>query len=120
MRTTYQSIYRQRETHLHTPKRRHFLSGKRLGLFTLLILMLSVTFGSIVQAWSGGTEDPENMLQVIVQPGDTVWALAKEYMNDGDDIRQHVHDILQHNNLVGRHLQVGEIIEIPFVSSLDR
>ncbi|WP_258276688.1 LysM peptidoglycan-binding domain-containing protein [Paenibacillus sp. SC116] len=120
MRTTYQSIYSQRETYLHTPKRRHFLNGKRLGLFALLVLVLSVAFGSIVQALSDGTGKQENMLRVIVQSGDTVWGLAKEHMNDGEDIRQNVYDIMHHNNLVGRHLQVGEVIEIPFVSSLDR
>ena len=49
---------------------------------------------------------------VVVQPGDTLWAIAAAHYRS-DDVRARVVDIERANGLQGPVIQVGETLRLP-------
>jgi len=50
-----------------------------------------------------------------VRPGDTVWQIAAQYVDSGDDIRDLVAAISQVNNLDrNARLSPGQVLKVPF------
>jgi len=58
----------------------------------------------------GGT--PAVYTEVVVQPGDTLWAIASDRY-PSSDVRAKVWQIEQINHLSGQTLQPGETLEVP-------
>jgi nucleoid-associated protein YgaU len=83
----------------------------RLGRRVLLVLgtLALTTFGLAVAA-QGGTGP--TYTTVVVQPGDTLWAIAATRY-PGDDVRQRVGDIEQANGLHGPQIEVGQTLRLP-------
>ena len=55
----------------------------------------------------------QQYLQIQVEPGDTLWAIAEEYMPDSMDRRESVHLISQVNDTSASELYPGQILDIP-------
>ncbi len=66
-----------------------------------------------VAARSARPEPPRRPLLVQVQYGDTLWTLAREYGDPGQDVREVVYQLQQANNLQGAELQAGQRLCIP-------
>jgi LysM repeat protein len=49
---------------------------------------------------------------VVVQPGDTLWAIAATHY-PSDDVRSRVDDIERANGLQGPVIQAGETLRLP-------
>jgi len=52
-------------------------------------------------------------LEVIVNSGDTVWDIAKEYRNEKQDVRELVYIILEVNEIENSMIYKGQKIRIP-------
>ena len=48
-----------------------------------------------------------------VEPGDTLWAIAKLHAPASIDIREFIHDIKAMNHLESSNLHVGQLLQIP-------
>jgi LysM repeat protein len=55
---------------------------------------------------------PVHYTVVVVQPGDTLWAIAAAHY-PGDDVRVRVDDIEQANGLAGPTIEVGQTLKLP-------
>lgn len=80
-----------------------------LGVVVSAALMLNVSSAEDSQAW----------VEVVVQEGDTVWAIAREHSVSSEDIRTKVHTIISENNLDGGHIYPGSKLLIPVISNYD-
>ncbi|MDK8180399.1 LysM peptidoglycan-binding domain-containing protein [Paenibacillus sp. UMB4589-SE434] len=123
MYTTYRSIYTQSTRPTYNGKSARKLRIKRFTLAITVIIGLFIAFGTIVQAISSNDNDSERgipaktSIRVIIQPGDTLWAIAKEHLSADMDIRDYVYIIMKNNDLNGGLIQAGDVIEVPLFSS---
>jgi nucleoid-associated protein YgaU len=85
--------------------------GIRLGR-RIAVALLTVAVGAIglAVAARGGSAPVEGT--VVVQPGDTLWAIAAEHY-PGDDVRVRVQDIEQANGLHGPGIEAGQTLRLP-------
>lgn len=90
----------------------------RRGRTVLMLFLVSATLivsGLAAQASSrdsdGGTA-PVSHQTVVVQPGQTLWSIAREVGSDRD-IRSLIHDIEELNGLSSGFLQAGQRLVVP-------
>lgn len=83
----------------------HF--GWRAGL---AVVVVALTGLGMAVAAQGGTSLRYTTL--VVQPGDTLWAIAAARY-PGDDVRQRVDDIEAANGLPGPQIEPGETLRLP-------
>ncbi|MBN3527485.1 LysM peptidoglycan-binding domain-containing protein [Paenibacillus apiarius] len=118
MYTTYRSIYNVSTTASEgkgKQRRSHHIRRLRLIVFTIALFF--VTCGSIVQAWGDDAQEPaatESAVErVLVQPGDSLWAIAAAYKPEHMDIRQYIYEIIVLNDMEGHTLLAGDVLFVP-------
>lgn len=57
----------------------------------------------------------DETITLTVQPGDTLWDLAKPYNKEGFDIRSYISMIMELNHLANQPLQPGQTILVPIL-----
>ncbi|WP_254611217.1 LysM peptidoglycan-binding domain-containing protein [Paenibacillus sp. JMULE4] len=72
--------------------------------------MFSFFFDQDVHAASS---QPQMYSYVEVESGDTLWSIASQYADQGQDIREYIHQIKGINHLKNSHLQVGQKLLLP-------
>lgn len=78
-----------------------------------LILIIGLTLSLFYGAVAGGSEQ-SSYIKVTVQPGDTLWKIAKDNsIQNNKDVRCLIYEIRQVNNLQTATLMPGQIIKIP-------
>lgn len=89
----------------------------RRGRVVLLLLMLVVLMGAVLAlgGYSAATDSRgpgESTRTVVVEEGDTLWAIAAEVAGPGE-VREVVHELEQLNALPGPELVEGQRIAVP-------
>jgi len=86
---------------------------KRLLLVLVISLTFNLIFGlsSIFKATATGNP-ANNFATLIVQKGDTLWTIARQYRS-GDDPRALVHEIKKLNQLSESSIYPGQALKIP-------
>jgi nucleoid-associated protein YgaU len=80
----------------------------RQWAFVLMaVLVLSLVLAKVVLGGGSQTD-----VMVVVQPGDTLWAIAAAHY-PSDDVRSRVDDIERLNGLQGPAIQAGETLRLP-------
>ncbi len=95
--------------------RRYRIKNKfRFTLFAV-ILMLGFAFGvnSFLGLDKASGAEPREYIQVKVQPGDTLWALAVKYGPENADLRALIYQICELNGISADTLYAGSYIRIP-------
>ena len=96
------------------PRQREQLRWKRAILlaFVALVLICSPLF-----AWSvsrpGSVAPAAPVVRVVVQPGDTLWGIAREYGPTREDVRRIVYRIKQANRLDTSLIHPGDVLLVP-------
>ncbi|MBO2531563.1 LysM domain-containing protein [Planifilum fulgidum] len=69
----------------------------------------------IAVAWGGRAagDGPEPTVDVRVEPGDTLWSLARRHADDSVDIRELISDIRRINQLEDAVIHPGQTLKIP-------
>lgn len=80
---------------------------RQWALVLTAVVILGVGLAKV--ALGGGVQSDAT---VVVQPGDTLWAIAAAHY-PSDDVRARVVDIERANGLQGPVLQVGETLRLP-------
>jgi nucleoid-associated protein YgaU len=83
---------------------------KKVVLITILTVIISLFSVSFIYAIATDKEQI-TIMEIEVEPGDTLWGLANKYYPDSKDIRKTVYDIKQSNNISG-HIYPGQVIKL--------
>lgn len=91
------------------------LTRRARRLTAVLLLAAGVALGSWLgplMTGSGGDLRLAGVSSVVVEPGDTVWSIARSVAGDGD-VRQVVARIRAANHLTSPDLQPGQVLRLP-------
>jgi len=80
---------------------------------TVMVLILSFAISALFGLGTASGNDIQEYIQVQVQSGDTLWALAKKYGPSDMDCRRVVYEIEKINNVTPDTLVSGQILLIP-------
>jgi LysM repeat protein len=78
-----------------------------IGVICFLIVVLV--------AWGDGAagDGPIPTVEVRVEPGDTLWSLARRHADDSIDVRELIGDIRRINHLDDTVIRPGQTLKIP-------
>ena len=100
------TAYRRARYHSKPMSRRQALALK-LGLSAAVLATLAAGFTSV--AYGGGRTGTE---QLVVQPGQSLWAIAQDRYPD-EDTRSKVGEIIRLNHIDGQAIYAGERLQVP-------
>ncbi|HYH24781.1 MAG TPA: LysM peptidoglycan-binding domain-containing protein [Blastococcus sp.] len=97
------------------PRLRLTARGRRLVV--VLVLALTVGVVSVGTAVLRGDGDGDGLQlmgtsSVVVQPGDTLWSIARSVADDRD-VREVIHSIRQANGLESGDIAPGQVLQLP-------
>jgi cell division protein YceG involved in septum cleavage len=111
--TTYSAGSR----HYGSRKTFRIYSKTRFGIFVSLMMIFLMLIAFIAGGFIFGQEatgmEEIRYENVTVEPGDTVWGIATNYVSNDQDIRDYVKAILKANNLKAGELYPNQILRIP-------
>lgn len=120
--STYKSIYND-TVKIEPVKQKKVLSGKgfykKVVMSTVILMILFTCFKLIgTNATTNSSAEPQAGEQVIVvQSGDTLWSIAKQYIDESDDVRYMIFKIQSRNVLQSSHIVPGQKLIIPKLKS---
>ncbi len=79
-----------------------------------LVFMMVIVIATV--AFSSNSNDENSVVPVVVQRGDTIWSIAKEYKPDGVDINRFVYEISANNGIKDGNIYCGQTIYVPVES----
>lgn len=92
-------------------KRRYVLKNK--GRFYIFVIMVTILLSSIsLLNFAQSADTGMAYTTVVVEPGDTLWDLAKEY-SSSKDLRRYIKKIEEVNNLKDSTIYEGDILKMP-------
>ncbi len=96
-------------------KRLRIVNKKRFMLSTILLMIILFFIISNIVAIINRVEgyDEPKYKEVIVDVGDSVWNLAREYSPKNKDVRRAIYDISLLNNLDTYDIYPGQVLKIP-------
>lgn len=96
--------------------KRIYVRGLMLGCLVLLIL----TFGAFgmgqfgdQDAFAASESTDIQQKSIVVEQGDSLWAIASEHAKNGQDLREYVHQLKKVNGLKSSTLHEGQKLLIP-------
>lgn len=75
---------------------------------TIIVFLLITLFSTSIAK----TNIEAETISYIVCKGDTLWTIAKDYKEDGKNIRQYVYEIKELNNMTNSNIYEGQILKI--------
>ena len=95
-------------------KKYRIRSRARFTLFmTVAILIIISITGTVIGANNAESLTKPVYSEIVIQSGDTLWNLAKEFGPDGKDIREVVYEICRINDISADSIYPGQTILIP-------
>ena len=83
---------------------------RHAGRWLLTLFVIALVGWGLARVVIGDTAPTETM--VVVEPGDTLWAIASEHYPDADP-RERVEAIESLNGLSGPQIEAGEVLRLP-------
>lgn len=77
----------------------------------LLLLLAGITVARAESTLAGDTVTAQ--IEHRVTAGDTLWDIAADYTDPGEDIRETIHDIMRANGLDSSVIVVGQVLVVP-------
>ena len=86
----------------------------RFAAFIVISLLMICPITNTVLGFNDATALTEQQyIEIVVEPGDTLWSIADEYMNDDMDPREAVYIICNTNEISADQLYAGQTLQIP-------
>lgn len=88
--------------------------GVKLAASCLVFMLLFSSF--LLMKTDASTEElvaSAEEISIVVVSGDTLWAIAKRYTNDRDDVRKTIYEIKERNRLQSANIHPGQKLIIP-------
>ena len=86
-----------------------FTTGKILLILSILIIIISIT------AFSQSNQTPAEFETIIVEPGETLWQIARENYNPQENLRKVIYEIRETNDLDNVILNPGQELKLPAI-----
>ncbi len=86
---------------------------KLVSVLIVAVAILLLIVPGFFSSHAGSMVSEQTYVEVTVQPGDTVWDLARHYGPEGADLRQTAYRIAQANDLEGYVIRPGQTLRIP-------
>lgn len=80
------------------------------SIFTLIFIII-ITFICLSQIFNK-EEIETTQTQYTVSKGETLWDIAKEFKQDGQDIREYIYEVKKINNMTSSMIYEGQVITI--------
>lgn len=116
--STYNSIHSRTDesTNNTLGETIHIIMKKNKQRTIRLILIVAILFLSLTGFMTVFADAGQEMTyeKVVVNPGDTLWAIGTEYKPEGMDIRDYVNQIQRINGLSSSDIQVGQMLNLPY------
>ena len=119
--------YQNIETVSHAGNKGSSRRARRaIKLFVLAIFFAAVLFAGILIGNSTGSKNVQasnvytettKYTSVKVMAGDTLWAIAEEYMPSGYDTTSYIEEVKRINNLTEDTIHAGAYLVIPYMPS---
>lgn len=102
------------EKHNDSNKRTYVRVPILVALLLCTVFFISTIFSLFFdQDVHAASSQPQVHTYVEVESGDTLWSIASQYADQGQDIREYVHKIKGINDLKNSNLQVGQKLLLP-------
>ena len=101
---------------MHPKKRSYFRRDrlrKRKKRLATLVVFVFLAFSTSMLFNSGGASDVPDYLEFAVQPGDTLWKIARMHLPDGMDIREFIFEIKKANDISTSIIHPGDVLLLP-------
>ncbi len=92
-------------------KRRYKLKNKGRFYTFIIIATIIISYISLL-SFAQSADIGDSYTSVVVEHGDTLWDLAKEYSSRGD-VRQYIKKIEQVNHLKDSVIYEGDVLKMP-------
>src|SRR5699024_1567636 len=90
------------------------LTARGRGVLATLALLCALAGGALLgMATAGGVEMPAETGQVTVLPGQTLWGIATEAADEGQDVRNVMQTIMTLNSLSSATVHPGQELAVP-------
>ena len=76
------------------------------------MLIVAFTMSSVAGYARAAEPEDDKYITVVVQSGDTLWTLAREYGPKDQDVRQTIYEICRLNDIQASDLKAGDQITI--------
>ena len=80
---------------------------------TVLVIAISMLIGAFFPVAALSDISGKSYVEVCIEDGDTLWALAERYGNSDKDIREFIYEICDLNDISASGLMAGMSIKIP-------
>lgn len=77
------------------------------------IILITVSANFILGLSTASSLTVPQYTEVTVDPGDTLWSIASEYIGDSQDVRKSVYEISSLNDISASELYPGMTIMVP-------
>ncbi len=87
---------------------------KRRKKKSALLILIVITILSVSLLFSSGrAADVEQYTEFLVEPGDTLWGIARKNLPSNMDIRQYVYEIAKVNEVENSIIYPGKVLLLP-------
>lgn len=94
---------------------RYFTDRALILFLVVLLMLLSLFFVTRVMAMEDGHEPTKTVTSVCIQPGDSLWSIAKDfYTPECGNFQDYIMEIKRSNNLKGDTIHAGAYIIVPY------
>lgn len=95
-------------------KRYRVKNRVRFACFIVISLLMVCTVANTLLGFNDATAlTKDQYIEITVEPGDTLWTIADEYMSDDTDPRESVYMICEANDISADQLYAGQTLKIP-------
>ncbi|MEK5057612.1 LysM peptidoglycan-binding domain-containing protein [Paenibacillus shunpengii] len=116
--STYHSIHSRTDesTNNNLGETIHIIMKKNKQRLIRLILIASILLLSLTGFMTVFADAGQEVAyeKIVVEPGDTLWAIGTEHKPEGMDIRDYVNQIQHINGLSSSHIQTGQLLNLPY------
>ncbi|HEX2945782.1 MAG TPA: LysM peptidoglycan-binding domain-containing protein [Clostridia bacterium] len=86
------------------------VNRRRFYIFIMIVTVAvtSMAFAATVQ----GADTGESYQTVVVEQGDTLWDIAREY-NNGHDLRGYITELKKMNGMDSSNIFAGDVLKMP-------
>jgi len=101
-------------TRTTTRKRYRIKNRVRFAAFVVISLLMVCTIANTVLGFNDAVALTEQQyIEIIVEPGDSLWTIADRHMPDDMDPRKAVHIIMDENDMNDCQVYAGQTLVIP-------
>ena len=105
---------RSNMSQVHKTYKKRIIVINRARLIIFISMLLILIYPAIMFAVGRPSNDiQETYIKVYVEPGDTLWSIAKTYLPSETDIRDYINNIKKTNHLHSSLIIEGDYILVP-------